>query len=171
MTSGKRRITVHKGSSGPGFFRRLFRGRPALVEVVPSPAIAAGSKVDFRLRHRAITRTVREFTEKIETYQLHSRRCVHVVSHFLIPGDRSLEQVVPEWIAQRVRFGIVRGGGEFEYIRVNSVDIAWDEEGTELFLHLDERVEPGTRAFVAAYLGEAEVRATPKIAGMRMGES
>ena len=171
MTSGKRRITVHQGSRGPGFLRRLFRTKPALVEAPPSLETVAGSKVDFRLRHRSITRTVREFTEKIETYQLHSRRCVHVVSHFLVPGEQGLEQVVPEWIAQRVRFGIVRGGGEFEYIRVNSVDIAWDEEGTELFLHLDERVEPGTRAFVAAYLGEAEVRATPKIAGMRMNES
>ena len=34
------------------------------------------------------------------------------------------------------------------------------------FLHLAERVEPGTRAFVAAYLGEEEVRATPEVPGL-----
>jgi len=126
--------------------------------------------VDYRLQQRAELHCVRSFTEQIETYQLHSRRCVHVVSRYLLPQDPGLQERVPEWIAQRARFGIVRGANDFQYVRIDRVDIAWDEDGTELFLHLSERVDPGTRAFVAAYLGESEMRATPVPAGVRLGD-
>jgi hypothetical protein len=101
---------------------------------------------------------VREFTEQIENYQLSTRRCVHVISSYLVPPDAGLQKKVPEWIAERIRFGILRGGGECDYIRIDKVDISWDSEGTSLLLHLSEKVDPGTRAFVAAYLGGAELR-------------
>jgi hypothetical protein len=171
MASGRRRITVHKRPKGPGFLRRIF-GRPAALQAVESAAEAVPeSRVDFRLRHRAAIRAVREFTEQITTYQLHSRRCVHVVSHYLLPSDHGLQEKIPEWIAERIRFGIVRGGGECDYVRIDSIDIAWDDEGTELFLHLGEKIDPGTRAFVAAYLGGAELPAMANPPGLVLGES
>ena len=171
MASGKRRIVVRQRSRGPGLLRRLFLKRSSLSAAPPSTASDTDSRVDFRLQHRTAIRVVRQFTEQIETYQLHSRRCVHVVSRFLVPSDRGLQETAPEWIAERIRFGIVRGGGEFDYIPVERVDIAWDDEGTELFLHLSEKVEPGTRAFVAAYLGAGELRAVPEVPGLLIGES
>jgi hypothetical protein len=127
--------------------------------------------VDYRLAHRAAVQAVREFTEQIETYQLHSRRSVHVVSRYLLPGDPGLQEKVPEWIAERIRFGVLRGGGECDYIRIDRVDISWDDEGTTLLLHLTEKVAPGTRAFVAAYLGGAELRSTGSPPGLVLGES
>lgn len=170
MASGKRRITVHQKPRGPGFLRRLF-ARPGPLRVLESPDEAdSTSSIDYRLQHMAAIRAVRNFTEEIDTYQLHSRRCVHVVSRYLLPSDRGLQEKVPEWIAERIRFGIVRTNSDFDYIRIDTVDVAWDDEGTELFLHLSERVDPGTRAFVAAYLGDAEVRATPVPAGVLIGE-
>ena len=161
MTSGRRRITLQEKR---GFFGRLAsvirRRPPKPVEVAP----ALG--VDFRLRTRAALAAVRQFTEQIHTYQLHSRRCVHVLSRYRFPGDSGLQEKVPEWIAERVRFGLVRGGGDFDYAEIVVVDIGWDEDGTELFLHLRNKVEPGTRAFVAAYLGKDELRATPEVPGL-----
>jgi len=175
MASGKRRIIVHGRSKGSGLFRRIFSRWPALELVRKAPASvadpAADSGIDFRLRRRAAIRAAREFTEQIATYHLHSRSCVHVASDYLVPADRGLQEKAPEWIAERIRFGIIRGGGECDYIRVNRVDIAWDDEGTVLFLHLAERVDPGTRAFVAAYLGGAELRATSGAPGLLLGES
>ena len=161
MASGRRRITLHESE---GIFARLGKlFRPSADAPRDEPMVTG---VDFRLKKRASLRAVREFTEQIHSYQLQSRRCVHVQSRYRVPDARGLEQKVPEWIAERVRFGLVRSGGKYAYAKIMRVDIAWDDEGTELFLHLAERVEPGTRAFVAAYLGEEEVRATPEVPGL-----
>ena len=63
---------------------------------------------------------------------------------------------MPEWLAHRVRFGVVRGElSDIGYLRIRAVDVVWSDEGTELYLHMARKVVPGTRAFVAAYLGEA----------------
>ena len=35
-------------------------------------------------------------------------------------------------------------------------DLDWDDDGTQLYLHLAQKVVPGTRAFIAAYLGDAQ---------------
>ena len=172
MATGRQRIVVHKSPSRPGFLRRMFSRKPAeLSAVVESPSSSHDSRVDYRLAHRTAVRAVREFTEQIETYQLHSRRCVHVVSRYLLPADSGLQERVPEWIAERIRFGILRGGGECDYIRIDRVDISWDDEGTTLLLHLAEKVAPGTRAFVAAYLGGAELRPMGSPPGLVLGES
>lgn len=172
MATGRRRIVVHKRPRRPGFLRRLFFRRvPELRAVEGTPVSSSGSPVDYRLAHRTAVRVVRAFTEQIDTYQLHSRRSVRVVSRYLIQGDRGLQEKVPEWIAERVRFGILRGGGECDYIRIDRVDISWDEEGTTLLLHLAEKVAPGTRAFVAAYLGGAEIGSTGSPPGFVLAES
>jgi len=172
MATGRRRIVVHKTPNRPGFLRRLFsRKRPELSAVQDALMPPLDTGVDYRLAHRAAVRAVREFTEQIDTYQLHSRRSVHVVSSYLLPGDRGLQERVPEWIAERIRFGILRGGGECEYIRIDRVDISWDDEGTTLLLHLAEKVAPGTRAFVAAYLGGPGLRPTGSPPGLVLGES
>jgi hypothetical protein len=145
MATGKRRIAV--GRKRGSLWARL-RGQAA------APPSATVEGVDYTLRRRAATRSVRAFVEAIDTYQLHTRRTVHVVSHYRIPTDAGLQEQIPEWIAQRVRFGISGPDGEAQYVPIRHVDIVWDEDGTELYLHLEERILPGTRAFIAAYLGE-----------------
>jgi len=151
MASGKRRINLRTGR--PGFWARLLRRHPTPHLVTPSPDPLS---IDFRLRRRASIRAVRAFIESIDTYQLHTRRIVHVVSRYVVPSDPGLQEKVPEWLAERVRFGVVQGAGDFGYLHIKAVDVAWDGDGTELFLHLDEKVTPGTRAFIAAYLGEGD---------------
>jgi len=162
MASGKRRIDLHRATP-PGFFARLF-GRRAAPPLVALPSVEV-TGIDFTLRRRAAVAAVRSFVESIDTYQLHTRRTVHVVSRYVIPGDPGLQQKVPEWLADRVRFGVVEGAGGYGYLQIRAVDLTWDHEGTELYLHLDSKVTPGTRAFIAAYLGEgdgtAEMRDLP----------
>lgn len=150
MASGKRRIILD--GSGIGFWRRVFRrGRG---DRVSHPAPPPG--VDVSLRRRAAIRAVRSFIEGIDTYQLHTRRTVHVVSRYRVPSDSGLQLRVPEWVAERVRFGVVGPEGEYKYLDIRQVDVSWDEDGTELYLHLRGRVAPGTRAFIAAYLGDED---------------
>lgn len=149
MANGKRRIQLDD-DKGPGIWARLLRRR--LPEPLPDDADEEG--VDLTLRRRASIRTMRAFIEAIDTYQLHTRRIVHVVSSYVIPSAPGLQEQAPAWLADRVRFGVVREAGRFEYLRIKTVDVAWDERGTELFLHLDEKVIPGTRAFIAAWLGD-----------------
>ena len=165
MTSGKRRIILE--GSGGGFWSRLLRcgGADRLPQLATPPGI------DVSLRHRAAIRSVRAFIEEIDTYQLHTRRSVHVVSRYRLPMDAGLQLRVPEWIADRVRFGVVGPDGEYRYMDIRQVDVAWDEDGTELFLHLRGRVAPGTRAFIAAYLGDEDpsersgAAASPRLLG------
>ncbi len=153
MASGKRRIDLNRAAR-PGFFARLF-GRRSTPKLIALPVEEPGG-IDFTLRRRAAVRAVRNFVESIDTYQLHTRRTVHVVSNYVIPADPGLQDKVPEWLAQRVRFGVVQGAGGFGYLQIRAVDLTWDHEGTELYLHLDSKVAPGTRAFIAAYLGEGD---------------
>ena len=149
MTNGKRRIRLDH-ERGPGLWARLLHRRS------PEPPCddPDDPAVDLTLKRRASIRAVRAFVEAIETYQLHTRRIVHVVSSYVIPTPPGLQEQVPSWLADRVRFGVVREAGRFDYLRIKAVDVAWDEDGTELFLHLDEKVTPGTRAFIAAWLGD-----------------
>ncbi len=151
MASGKRRIQLDRARK-TSWLQRLFGCEAA--PAIRSPHDPPG--VDTSLRRRAAVRAVRTFIESIDTYQLHTRRTVHVVSSYRVPPDSGLRERVPEWIAERVRFGIVKPGGEYGYLTIKSVDVSWNDDGTELYLYLDERVAPGTRAFIAAYLGEAE---------------
>jgi hypothetical protein len=150
MASGKRRIILD--GSGTGFWSRLLRrGRGDRLNHETAPP-----GIDVSLRHRAAIRCVRSFIESIDTYQLHTRRTVHVVSRYRLPSDAGLQQRVPEWIAERVRFGIVAADGDYQYLDIRQVDVAWDGDGTELYLHLAAKVAPGTRAFIAAYLGDED---------------
>jgi len=153
MAAGKRRITLEQ-PNGAGWWSRV-RERLGLAPAPLAP-VAATEGIDFSLARRAERRAVRAFIEAIDTYQLHTRRTVHVVSTYRVPSDSGLEQRVPEWLAERVRFGVVRGElGDIGYLRIKSVEVHWDDEGTELYLHLAQKVVPGTRAFIAAYLGDA----------------
>jgi hypothetical protein len=160
MASGRRRIELAQNRPQGGWLARLLgrRGRKGedVASAVPTPS--PPPSVDFRLQHRAATRSVRAFVEAIDTYQLHTRSIVHVVSRYCVPPDSGLQERVPEWIAERVRFGVVPSEGEVHYMRIEAVDVQWHEEGTELYLHLDGKVVPGTRAFIAAYLGDGEGR-------------
>ncbi len=150
MASGKRRILLNGAKIG--FWNRLLRrGQGDRLE---SDVLPAG--IDGSLRRRAAVRAVRGFIEAIDTYQLHTRRTVHVVSRYRVPSDSGLQQRVPEWVAERVRFGVVGPEGEYQYLDIRQVDVSWDEDGTELYLHLAGRVAPGTRAFIAAYLGDED---------------
>jgi hypothetical protein len=153
MTSGKLRIDLRRASR-PGFFARWFRRRrrPTLDLLPP----ADSDSIDFTLRRLAAVRAVRGFVEAIENYTLQTHRTVHVVSKYVIPDSPGLQEEVPQWLAARVRFGVVQGAGGIGYLGIRAVDLTWDDQGTELFLHLDAKVAPGTRAFIAAYLGEGD---------------
>ena len=154
MAGNKRRITLQQPASTGAWGRLL--GRLGLRAATRDPRPDSPPGVDFSLARLAERRAVRAFIESIDTYQLHTRRTVHVVSDYRVPSDPGLEQRVPQWLAERVRFGVVRGEmGDIGYLRIKSVEIHWDDEGTELYLHLAQKVVPGTRAFVAAYLGDA----------------
>jgi hypothetical protein len=131
------------------------------LEALPEPTAPAEAlpNVDFRLRQRASLHAVRRFIELVDTYQLHNRKTVHVLSHYEPPRDAGLAALVPEWLAHRVRFGMVDPKTKAtSYLDIHAVDVVFTEEGTELFLHLVGKVEPGTRAFVAAWLGEGDGR-------------
>ncbi len=171
MAGNKRRITLEQ-PNGTRWWSRL-RQRLGLAPAIPE-AEDAPDGVNFSLARRAERHAVRTFIESIETYELHTRRTVHVVSTYRIPSDPGLEERIPEWLAERVRFGVVRGElGDIGYLRIKSVEVQWDAEGTELYLHLAQKVVPGTRAFVAAYLGHTpgadEMEALPTSA-LLLGE-
>jgi len=167
MSSGKRRIELRDSWKPVGFWQRLFSRRKG--RLMPEPAVLG---VDYSLRHRAAVHAVRAFIESIDDYQLQTTRVVQVLSDYLVPADMGLERKVPEWLAQRLRFGIVTSEGDIRYLPIHTVDFSWDEHGTEVLLHLEEKVAPGTRAFIAAYLGHgdgfAEMRELP--AAMLLGE-
>lgn len=152
MAQGRRRIQLVSRPGLLGWFQRLW-SRSGEISTEGDPV----DGIDYTLRHKAAVRAMRGFIESIETYQLHTRKTVHVVSRYRMPADPGLEERVPDWLADRVRFGVVRGeGGAFTYLPIRAVDVQWSEHGMELFLHLDAPVVPGTRAFIAAYLGEGD---------------
>ena len=151
MSSGKRRIDLRETWKRPGLWRRLFgRGGD---ELVAEPAVLG---IDYRLRHRAAVHAVRAFVEGIDHYSLQSSRVVRVLSDYVVPSDPGLERKVPEWLAQRLRFGVVNDADVVRYLPIRYVDLHWDERGTEALLVLDEKVAPGTRYFSAAYLGHGD---------------
>ena len=110
MASGRRRILIDRDAGSTSLWGRLFRGLRSL-----PPEDAQVDLVDYRLRHRTAIRSVRAFVEAIDTYELHTRRTVHVVSDYRIPPDSGLQGRVPEWLAERVRFGVVGKHGEIDY--------------------------------------------------------
>ena len=151
MPSGKRRINLHETWKHQSLWRRLFGRRRE--EVLAEPAVLG---IDYRLRHRAAIYAVRSFVEAIDHYSLQSSRVVQVLSDYSIPADPGLERKVPEWLAERLRFGVVTDQEVIRYISIRSVDFRWDGNGTEALLHLDEKIPPGTRYFSAAYLGHGD---------------
>ena len=164
MTIRKQRFTLLDSPSN-GWWARIRRywstllRRPHLRALPPPVPPVAPANVDFSLRRRASLNAVRRFIELVDTYELHNRRTVHVVSHYELPQHAGLAELVPEWLAHRVRFGTLDPMTKLtSYMDIHSVDVLVTEEGTELFLHLVGKVEPGTRAFVAAWLGEGDGR-------------
>ncbi len=168
MTSKKQRFTLLESPRG-GLWARMSRHWSNLLQrshlrALPEPTpFVRTDNIDFSLRQRALVHTVRKFIELVDTYQLHNRKTVHVVSHYEIPVSAGLGELVPEWLAHRVRFGTVDSDdGSTHYLDIRAVDVVSTEDGTELYLHLTEKIEPGTRAFVAAWLGEGDGRTNLK---------
>ncbi len=114
------------------------------------------ANVDLTLVSKVAAEHVKRFVESIENYHLISRRVVRVVSHFEVPEHGGLQSKIPAWISERIRFGVVdREGRDFRYAGLRSMEMTWGDDGeTVLLLHLDESITPGTRAFIAAYLGD-----------------
>ena len=164
MTSRKQRFTLLEPPRGSLWARMSRRWANVLqrshLRALPEPApLAQAENVDFSLRQRALVQTVRSFIEMVDTYELHNRKTVHVVSHYEIPSSAGIGELVPGWLAHRVRFGVLdNDSGSTHYLDIRAVDVVRTEEGTELYLHLTEKIEPGTRAFVAAWLGEGDGR-------------
>ncbi len=128
--------------------RLRWRGAAELRPVTPA-------NVDLTLVGRVAAEHVKRFVESIETYQLASRRTVQVLSNFEMPEHDGLQAKIPGWISERIRFGVVDSSGrDFRYATLRAMEMGWGDGPTELWLHLDEAVEPGTRAFIAAYLGD-----------------
>jgi hypothetical protein len=148
MARGRRRfhLTLPRDTGWRSFWRRLIGERR-------SEALLPDG-VDGGLRQRAAVLAMRAFIEGIENYELQTRRVVHVESRYVVPATPGLQSCVPAWLAERVRFGVVRGDGSIDHVPISLVDVRWDDAGTELLLHVEERIEPGTRAFVAAWLGD-----------------
>jgi len=151
MAGGRTRIHL-QGRRSKGFWQRLF-GSQSLPQSGFEGAVAG---VDYRLRVQVAVRMVRRFVESIENYELTNLKTVRVWSDYCIPPDPGLQRQVPEWLAERLRFGTVRPDGQVAYVDIHTVDVHACEEGTELFLRLAYRVAPGTRAFIAAYLGPGD---------------
>jgi len=128
---------------------RLLRGR----RLTPPPLRPAN--VDMTLVGRVASEQVRAFVESIETYQLLSRSVVHAVSSYRMPDHPGIRANLPSWISERIRFGVVSPDGlDFRYAELVAIEMRWNDECSELLLHVGERVPRGTRAFIAAYLGE-----------------
>ena len=110
------------------------------------------SGVDFSLARRAERRTVRAFIEAIDNYQHPPHRPRG--GTYIVPTDAGLEQRPERLVERALRGGPRRDGGH----RLPADKIRGGGLGrrrTELYLHLAQKVVPGTRAFVAAYLGDA----------------
>jgi hypothetical protein len=151
MSSRKRRIDLDHNWKQPSLWRRLF-GR-VHNELRVEPAVLG---IDYTLRHRAALHAVRAFIERIDHYSLQSSRVVQVLSDYVVPDDSGLERKVPEWLAERLRFGVVTVESRVRYIPIQHVDFRWDRGGIEAQLYLSEKIAPGTRAFIAAYLGHGD---------------
>ncbi len=174
----KRRFTLLEPPRS-GWFPRARRLWATLLhrrhlEALPDPFSAEQTAVniDYSLRQRAAVHALRRFIELIDTYQLHTRKQVHVISHYVVPDTAGLQDQVPEWLAHRVRFGVVDPKTKATtYVTIRAVDVVWTEDGTELYLHLTEKIGKGTRAFVAAWLGEDDGRTgLPQVSDVLIGQ-
>ena len=167
MSRGEARIVL-KPQGLRHQLRKLLRSRRPAPWNPPKPA-----NVDLTLVSRVASEHVRDFIESIETYQLLSRSAVQAVSRYRMSDHPGIRDHLPTWLSERIRFGIVnRDGSDFRYPDIVAIDMRWDDEGTELLLYIDERIPPGTRAFIAAYLGEgvdAQALRGPPIASTRSG--
>jgi len=149
MSKGEARIEL-KPRGLRYTLRKLLRSRRHPPPELPKPA-----NVDLTLVGRVASEHVREFVESIDTYQLLSRTVVQAVSSYRMPDHPGIRDNLPSWISERIRFGIVSANGsEFRYADIVAIEMRWNDEGSELLLRIGERVPPGTRAFIAAYLGE-----------------
>ena len=136
----------------PRWSRWVDRLRPRAIKRL-DPVTPAN--VDLTLVSKVAAEHVKGFVESIDTYHLVSRRVVQVIAHFEVPAHGGLQSKIPAWISERIRFGVVdRNGRDFRYAGLRSMEMSWGDGETELLLHLDESIEPGTRAFIAASLGD-----------------
>ncbi len=136
----------------PNGIRAWLRRRLGRTPELPAPPAA---NVDTTLLSRIASEQVKAFVEAIDTYQLQSRTVIRVRSNYRMPRQAGIREQVPVWLAERIRFGVVEGDSlDFRYAAIRRVHLRWDDDSTDLLLYLDERVEAGTRAFIAAYLGE-----------------
>ena len=129
---------------------RLLRSRRT-----PAPGPLRPANVDLTLVGRVASEHVRQFVESIDTYQLLSRSVVQAISSYRMPDHPGIQDHLPSWLSERIRFGIVSAdGSDFRYADIVAIDMRWGDDGSELLMHIGERIPPGTRAFIAAYLGE-----------------
>jgi hypothetical protein len=149
MSHGRRHIQILPRAGFLGWWDR----RTGRIPVRAPQESVAG--IDYSLRNKAIIRVLGGFLEGIEAQQIHSRRTVHVASHFRMPADPGMENRVPEWIAEHLRFGAVDAEtGAVHYTRIRAMDVVWGERGIEIFLHLLEPVPRGARLVFAAEVGD-----------------
>ena len=150
MASYQVRISMSPPPRWSRWVDRLRGRHPRLLEPV-TPA-----NVDLSLVSHVAAGHVRAFVESIDTYQLVTRRVVQVLSHFEMPDHDGLTAKMPVWLSERIRFGVVDANGrDFHYAVIRAMEMRWNDDGTELRLHLDKGIAPGTRAFIAAYLGDS----------------
>lgn len=143
MGEGRRYFLLREPPPLPRWLR-WFRPRG---ELLVAPGEAAG--IDYTLERRAAARAVRAFVEGISQYQLHSRKVVHAASHMRVPEAPGLQARVPEWIAERLRFGVVEEGA-YRYLELDAIEVSWNEQGTQVFLHTTLPVRRGALPFVTA---------------------
>ncbi len=149
MDYGETKIDLSEGRRWTDALWRLFGRERATPAPPPDP------NVDFSLVSRLASVHVKQFVEGIDTYQLTGRRTVQVLSHYRMPAQEGLQEQVPHWLSQRIRFGIVEPDGrDFRYAGLRAMKMIWTPTSCELEIELEEAISPGTRAFIAAYLGD-----------------
>lgn len=148
MDYGETKIVLRPGNRWLDGIRRFLRREPP-------PPPPPDENVDFSLVGRLAAVHVKQFVEGIDTYQLTGRRTVQVLSHYQMPVQEGLQQQVPQWLSQRIRFGVVNPDGQdFRYTGLRAITMIWTPTSCELEIELEEAIAPGTRAFIAAYLGD-----------------
>ncbi len=149
MRSGETKIILRPRGLRHRLRRWLGRGPSA------PPGPATDTNVDLTLVTQVASEHVRQFIEAIDNYQLATHDVVQVISHYRMPDQEGLRAQIPVWLSERIRFGVVAADGcDFRYCDIEAVEMSWDDDGSELLLHLGESIRGGARAFIAAYLGE-----------------
>lgn len=151
MAEGRRTFQLRESRPLPRWLAWL---RPQGEPLVPA---WEAEGIDYTLEHRAALRAIRGFISGIVRYQLHSRRVVHVASQYNVPEAPGLRERVPEWLAERLRFGVVVGEARaYRYLDIEKIEVLWNEQGTQLFLHLEHPIDRGSQPFVSAWLHDEE---------------